>query len=68
MRGVAGNLVKFLTRQNAHWNSDLAALVDHPSQANIFPLFGDTDPLEVAPARLERFRNRIDSVKNIHEE
>ena len=66
MRGVPGNVVKFLTRQNTHWNADLAALVDHPPQANVFPLFGDTNPLEVATASLQRFRNRIDSVKNVH--
>jgi hypothetical protein len=28
MRGVAGNFVKLLTRQNAHRNADLAALVN----------------------------------------
>ena len=66
MCGVAGNFVKLLTRQNAHWDANLAALINHPPQANILPLFGDTDPLEVAPARLERFRNRINSVENVH--
>ena len=68
MRGVAGNFVEFHARQNAHRNADLAALVNHPLQANIFSLLGDADPLEVAPARLERFRNRIDSVENVHAE
>ena len=68
MRGVAGNFVEFHTRQNAHWNANLAALVNYPPQANIFPFLGNTHPLEVAPARLERLRNRIDSVKNIHAE
>jgi len=29
MRGVAGNFVKFLTRQDAYWNANLAALVNH---------------------------------------
>jgi hypothetical protein len=66
MRGVAGNVIEFLTRQNTHWNADLAALLNHPPQANVFSLLGDTHPLEVAPTRLQRFRNRIDSVKNIH--
>ena len=66
MRGVAGNFVEFHARQNAHRNADLAALVNHPLQANIFAFLGDGDPLEVAPARLERLRNRVDSVKNIH--
>ena len=68
MRGVTGNFVQFHSRQNANGNSDLAALVNRPLQANIVPLLGDGNPLEVAPARLERFRNRIDSVKNIHAE
>jgi hypothetical protein len=66
MRGVAGNFVELFTRQNADWNADLAALVNHPSQANVFSFLGDTDPLEVAAARLERLRNCVDSVKNIH--
>ena len=66
MGGVAGNLVEFHARQNAHGNADLAALVNRSLQANIFPLLGDTNPLEVAPARLERFRHRIDSVENVH--
>jgi hypothetical protein len=66
MGGVAGNFVEFCARQNPHWNTDLAALVNHPAQANIFSLLRDTNPFEVAPTRLERFCNRIDSVKNIH--
>jgi hypothetical protein len=66
MRCVAGNFVELLPRQDPHGNSDLAALVNHASQANIFSLLGDTNPLEVAPAGLERFGNRIDSVKNVH--
>jgi hypothetical protein len=66
MCGVAGDFVEFLARQNAHRNSDLAALVDHPPQSNVFPLLGDTYPLKIAPARFERFRHGIDSVENIH--
>jgi hypothetical protein len=66
MRGVAGNFVELLTRQNAHRNADFAALVDHSPQANILPLFGDADPFEVTPARLERFCNCINSVENVH--
>src|SRR6266704_979393 len=66
MRGVARNFVELLTRQNAHGNANLAALVNHPPQTNIFPLFRDADPLEVAPARFERLRNCINSVENIH--
>jgi hypothetical protein len=66
MRGVAGNFVELLTRQDAYWNADFAALINHPPQANIFSLFGDTNPLEIATARLERFCNRIDSVENVH--
>jgi len=66
MRGVAGNFVKLLTRQDAYWNADLAALINHPPQANVFPLLGDTDPFEIAPARLERFCHRINSVENVH--
>src|SRR5208337_5505746 len=66
VRGVTGNLVKLHPRQNAHGNADLAAFVNRPLQANIFPLLGDSDPFEVASARLKRFRNRIDSVENVH--
>ncbi len=68
MRGVTGNFVKLHSRQNAHRDSDLAALVNRPLQANIFSLLGDRNPFEVAPARFERLRNRIDSVENVHAE
>ncbi len=66
MRGIAGNFVEFHARQNSHRNADLAALVNRPLQPNIVSLLGDSDPLEVTPARLERFRNRINSIENIH--
>ena len=66
MRGSAGNFVELLARQDAYGNANLAALVNYPPQANIFPLFGDADPFEVTSARLERFGNRIDSVENVH--
>ena len=66
MGGIAGDLVEFLARQNAHRNANLAALFNHPPQANVFSLFGDANPLEVAPTRLERLDHRIDSVENVH--
>lgn len=68
MRGVSRKFIEFLTGQNTHRNTDLAALLNHSSQANIFPLLGDTNPLEIAPARFKRFRNCINSVENIHEQ
>ncbi len=66
MGGGAGDFVEFLARQNAHRNANLAALVDHAPQPDIFAFFRHADPFKVAAPRFERFRDRIDSVENIH--
>jgi hypothetical protein len=66
MGRIPGKFVELFARQNAYWDPNLPALVDHPPQPNIFPFFGNTYPLKISPTRLQRLRDRINSVKNIH--
>jgi hypothetical protein len=68
VRGVAGQLVEFGSRQEANLHADFAALVDHALETDVLAFGGDTHPLKVAASGFKRFDNGIDSVENVHGE
>ena len=67
MRGISGHAVEFRALEKAHWDADLAAILDQALQAEIVALFRHTDPFEGASAGLEGFGDGVDAVDNVHE-
>src|SRR5580700_1007145 len=67
MCSSACHLVEFGARQKFNRNAELAAVFDHPLQADVMPLLRHSNPLESPSPGFERLADGIDAINVVHE-
>src|ERR1700758_2462826 len=66
MRRISRHSVEFRALQEAHWHAQLATLFYDALQSQIVTLLGKPHPLKRAAPRLDRLRDRVQTVDVIH--
>src|SRR5512142_68363 len=66
MSDISGHAIEFRAGNEANRQTDAAALLDDALQAQIMPLFGNADELEIPSACFQGLADGINAVDLVH--